>query len=191
MTNKVVFISVHPVFACISIRRVLPCVVFGVALHCGFAVLGLLRSNADPGRVPANRSVVLIADSFDCQRTAGTTATKNNVPVEKVEVDVVPCSPVPVSLRRPPVRPDSRQAGILTLRALNYFLQLWKTTFFAQFEIIINVLVSSFWFIWIPMLCAYGHYKNFYSYSAGIDFRRQNLTSTDVRFWWLKSIPAL
>ena len=28
-------------------------------------------------------------------------------------------------------------------------------------------------------------------YSAGIDFSRQNLTSTDVRFWRLKSIPAL
>ena len=30
-----------------------------------------------------------------------------------------------------------------------------------------------------------------YSYSAGIDFRCLNLTSTDVRFWHLKSIPAL
>ena len=29
------------------------------------------------------------------------------------------------------------------------------------------------------------------SYSAGIDFSRQNLTSVDVRFWHLKSIPAL
>ena len=28
-------------------------------------------------------------------------------------------------------------------------------------------------------------------YSAGIDFSRQNLTSVDVRFWQLKSIPAL
>ena len=28
-------------------------------------------------------------------------------------------------------------------------------------------------------------------YSAGIDFRRQNLTSVDVRFWRLKSTPAL
>ena len=27
-------------------------------------------------------------------------------------------------------------------------------------------------------------------YSVGIDFRRQNLTSVDVRFWRLKSIPA-
>ena len=30
-----------------------------------------------------------------------------------------------------------------------------------------------------------------YSYSAGIDISRQILTSTDVRFWRLKSIPAL
>ena len=29
------------------------------------------------------------------------------------------------------------------------------------------------------------------SFSAGIDFRRPNLTSTDVRFWRLKSISAL
>ena len=28
-------------------------------------------------------------------------------------------------------------------------------------------------------------------YSAGIDFSRQNLTSVDVRFWRLKSIPEL
>ena len=31
----------------------------------------------------------------------------------------------------------------------------------------------------------------FYPFSAGIDFIRQNLASTDVRFWRLKSIPAL
>ena len=28
-------------------------------------------------------------------------------------------------------------------------------------------------------------------YSTGIDFSRQNLTSVDVRFWRLKSLPAL
>ena len=27
--------------------------------------------------------------------------------------------------------------------------------------------------------------------SAGVDFRRQHLASVDVRFWRLKSIPAL
>ena len=31
----------------------------------------------------------------------------------------------------------------------------------------------------------------FYSYSAGIDFRRQNLASNDVIFGRLKSVPAL
>ena len=31
----------------------------------------------------------------------------------------------------------------------------------------------------------------FNPFGAGIDFSRQNLTSTDVRFWRLKSIPAL
>ena len=49
---------------------------------------------------------------------------------------------------------------------------------FFQFEIIINVLVSFFRFIWIPMLYVYGHYKYYYSYIAGNDFRRQNLTPT-------------
>ena len=32
---------------------------------------------------------------------------------------------------------------------------------------------------------------NLNPYSAGVDFSRQNLTSADVRFWRLKSIPAL
>ena len=47
-------------------------------------------------------------------------------------------------------------------------------------RVFINALVSSFWFIWIPMLWFYGHYEYFYSYSAGIDFiayRRQVLKS--------------
>ena len=50
-----------------------------------------------------------------------------------------------------------------------------------------NILVSSFRFIWIPMLWVHGHYKYVLSFSAEIDFRRQNLTSTDIRFWRLKS----
>ena len=33
--------------------------------------------------------------------------------------------------------------------------------------------------------------KGFNPYSAGIEFSRQNLTSVDVRFWRLRSIPAL
>ena len=63
----------------------------------------------------------------------------------------------------------------------------WRSTVFLQFEIIINVLVSSFYFIWIPVLRVYGHYKYFNSFSSGIHFIRQNLTSTDVRFWRIKS----
>ena len=82
----------------------------------------------------------------------------------------------------------------LTLKALNIFLyNPWEPKGFIQFEIIINVLVSSFWFIWIPMLWVCDHYKYCYSYSAGIDFSRQNLTSTDVRLneWmneWMNAI---
>ena len=40
-----------------------------------------------------------------------------------------------------------------------------KSKFF-QFEIIINVFVSSFRFIWIPILWFYDYYKYFYSFSA-------------------------
>ena len=59
--------------------------------------------------------------------------------------------------------------------ALSY--KPWRPKSFIHFEIIINVLVSSFRFIWIPMLWVCGHYESFHSYSAGIDFRRQILTS--------------
>ena len=40
-------------------------------------------------------------------------------------------------------------------------------------------------------LRVYDHYYYFYFYSVGIDFSRQNMTSVDVRFWRLKSIPTL
>ena len=80
----------------------------------------------------------------------------------------------------------------LTRKALNYFLfKPWRLKGFLQFKIIITVLVSSFRFIWIPMLWIIAHYKYVNSFIAVIDFRRQNLTSTGVRFWRLKSIPAL
>ena len=48
--------------------------------------------------------------------------------------------------------------------------------------------VSSFWFIWIPMLYIYILINSF---SAGTVFRRHNLTSSDVRLWRLKTVPAL
>ena len=52
---------------------------------------------------------------------------------------------------------------------------------FFQFEIIINVLASSFWFIWIGllMLWAHGHCKIVKSFSAGIDFRIWRLQPSD------------
>ena len=63
-----------------------------------------------------------------------------------------------------------------TLIALKYFSinQLNQSDYF-QFEIIINVSVTSFCFIRIPMLLVYyGQYNLFYySFSAGIDFRHQ------------------
>ena len=67
----------------------------------------------------------------------------------------------------------------------------WRSKVFFQFDILINILVSFFRSIWIPMLWVYGQSKYFYFYSAGIVFSRQNLPSRDVRFWRLKSIPAL
>ena len=67
----------------------------------------------------------------------------------------------------------------------------WKQKGFFQFEIIINVLFSSFCFIWIPMLWMYGHCQFFNSFSGEIVFRRQILTFTDVRIWRLKTVPAL
>ena len=72
-----------------------------------------------------------------------------------------------------------------------------KKGVFFQFGIIINVLVSSFRFIWISMLWVYGHYTYLNSFSVGTVFRRQNLTvvetsdSIDVRFRRLKSLPVL
>ena len=70
----------------------------------------------------------------------------------------------------------------LTLTTLKYLVYTMETKGHCiQFEIIINVSVCSFWFIWIRMLWVYGHYKYFNSFSAWIVFRCQNLTSSDVR----------
>ena len=59
----------------------------------------------------------------------------------------------------------------------------WRPKGFFQFEIIVNVLVISFRFIWIPMLQPLQIYIFFI---AGTVFLRQNLTSTYVRFWRMK-----
>ena len=67
----------------------------------------------------------------------------------------------------------------------------WRLKRFFQFEIIINVLFSSFRLIWIHMLCVYGHCKYFNTFSAGIVVKRQNLISADVRLWRIKTVPTL
>ena len=77
----------------------------------------------------------------------------------------------------------SGAVGNKPLKRWNISVQTIATKGFYQFEISKNVLVSSFRFVWIPMLWVYGHCKYFYSYSARIDFRRQNRRLT--------SIPAL
>ena len=62
-----------------------------------------------------------------------------------------------------------------------------ETNGFSYFEIIINVLILvlvSFIFIWIPI-------KYFNYFSAGTVIARQNLTSVDVRFWRVKTVPAM
>ena len=70
----------------------------------------------------------------------------------------------------------------LPLRTLNFFYKnLGGRSVFFRFEIIITVLVRSFWFIWIPFIGVYGHCKYFSLLQCGIDFSRQNLTYTDVR----------
>ena len=51
-----------------------------------------------------------------------------------------------------PISPQER------LKTVLYVIRWRATSFFFQFKIIITVLVSSFWFIWIPMLLSvYGH----------------------------------
>ena len=64
--------------------------------------------------------------------------------------------------------------------------------FFLQFEIITNVLVSSFFFILIPMSWVYANYKYFNFFSLGTIFIIQNLMSiTAIRLWRIKTVLAL
>ena len=66
----------------------------------------------------------------------------------------------------------------IALEVLKIFYTNQETKYFFQFDIIINTLVSSFRFIWIPMLWVSNQYKYSDSQSVGIDFRRQKLRST-------------
>ena len=66
-----------------------------------------------------------------------------------------------------------------TLKALKYFYANHGAKGFFRFEIIVNVLVGSFRFIWIPILWVYGHYKYFNPFSAETVYRRQILPYKD------------
>ena len=71
----------------------------------------------------------------------------------------------------------------LNLTTFKYFcitISHGDQTYF-QLVIIINILVSSFLFISIPMLRVYDNHKYFHSFSAGIDFRCHNLTHHILR----------
>ena len=79
----------------------------------------------------------------------------------------------------------------LTPTMIDYFYINHGDKGFFQFKIIINVLASSSRFIWMPLLWVYGHYQYLIFFNARTVFKRQNLTSTDVRFWRVKAVPAL
>ena len=76
-----------------------------------------------------------------------------------------------------------RESALTTLK---YMYINHEDQRFFYFEIILNLFFIFFRFIWIPMVLVCDQIRIF----AEIYFRRQNLTSTDVRFWCLKSIPA-
>ena len=77
------------------------------------------------------------------------------------------------------LHPARLQHDYQPLQRGNMCIQAIETIYFFKFEIIINVLVNRFCFIWIPMLWAIRN-------MTGIDKRRQNLTSLYVRFWRIK-----
>ena len=53
----------------------------------------------------------------------------------------------------------TRQGWGKPYNSVIFLYKPWRPKDFFQFEIIINVLVSSFCFIWIPMVRVYDHYK--------------------------------
>ena len=75
----------------------------------------------------------------------------------------------------------------LTLKSLNFSMKTLETKVFCSIWNQLG-LSDSFEYLYYGSTAI----RNiFYIYSAGIDISRQNLTSTDVRFWRLMSIPAL
>ena len=84
----------------------------------------------------------------------------------------------------------------LTFTKLNYFCinhgDHGDQRVVFKFEIIINVFVTyKLSFICILILWVYGNYTYFNPFSAGTVFIHQNLTSTDVRFWCIKTVSVL
>ena len=86
-----------------------------------------------------------------------------------------PCSPSP----RPSPQIPTVGSPFKPYNAELFVYKPWGQKSYFQFEIIINVLVISFRFIWIPVLCVYSHYKYVYSYSG--------VSTLDVRIWRLQT----
>ena len=76
----------------------------------------------------------------------------------------------------------------LTITTLNYLLQ-YRRAFFSIWNHH-KYFVRSFRFIEI-LLWVYDNNTYFNSFSEGVVFIRQNLRSTDVRFWRIKTGPSL
>ena len=76
----------------------------------------------------------------------------------------------------------------LALKALTYFYINQETKGIFQFEIVLITLITLHLNTYVISLLPFWMFDFF---SAGIDFRRHNLTSIDVRFWRVKSLPAL
>ena len=74
-------------------------------------------------------------------------------------------------------QPATHGQWSLTFTALIFF-KPWRAKGFIQFKII-NISVCSFWFIWIPVLCVYDHYKYFTLTEEG--------STLVVRIWRLQT----
>ena len=86
----------------------------------------------------------------------------------------------------------------ITFKLVENCLRIPRNVFILVYEfnvnLTINVLVSSFRFIWIPLLWVHNHYKYFTVsvWRSTLDFRSTSESDVyDVRFWRLKTVPAL
>ena len=80
---------------------------------------------------------------------------------------------------------------LYSLKRWNITVQTWKPKSFVQFEFFINALVNSFWFIWIPMLSVYVHYKYFCSAESDVYKRQIPSTKINPRAVMFKSIDSV